>query len=100
MINMDEKELKEFLAAIDETMFLPWLKQITETAATHYDKLVKSGKYPQDAMFDIVTKTAYQTMKHSVTIALAFMLLKPDRPLTKDELRSMLTVIISPIDQE
>jgi len=29
MINMDEKELKEILAAIDENMFLPWLKQIT-----------------------------------------------------------------------
>ena len=51
-------------------------------------------------MFDIVTKTAYQTMKHSVTIALTFMPLKPDRPLAKNELRSMLTVIISPIDQE
>jgi len=97
---MDEKELKGFLAAIDETMLLPWLKQLTKTSAAHYNKLVKNGKTPQEAIFDVVTKTAYQSMKHSVTIALAFMLLKPDRPLTKDELRSMLTAITSPIDQK
>jgi len=46
-------------------------------------------------MFEIVTKTAYQTMKHSVTIALTFMPLKSDRPLTKEELHSMLTVSTS-----
>ena len=97
---MTENELKEFLAAVDETMLLPWLKQLTETSLTHYDRLVQNGKDPQDALFDVLTKTAYQSMKHTVTITLAFMLLKPDRPITKDELRRMLISITSPLDQK
>ncbi|MGB9819005.1 MAG: hypothetical protein ACPLRZ_07830 [Thermovenabulum sp.] len=91
---MTEQEFIELINLLDEVIFKPFLEDIYKKAQEHYNKLVLEGWDSDEAMYDVVMKTAYMTLKDAVSIAVFLCSnIESEKPKSKEELRRLLKVI-------
>jgi len=87
------RQFQELLDKVDEAVLKPFLDATKKQAQMHYNKLIQNNYRSDEAMFEVVTKTAYLTLKHAAAIALFFHLVgDSDQPIT-DELSELLKTI-------
>ncbi|GAV21575.1 hypothetical protein [Carboxydothermus pertinax] len=91
---MTEQDFLDLINLLDEELFKPFLNDIYKKAQEHYNKLILEGWDSDEALYDVVMKTAYLTLKDAVSIAVFLCSnIEPERPKSKEELRRLLKVI-------
>lgn|GEM_PF-3381627 len=91
---MTEKDFLEFFDLIDENILKLIIDDSYKQGQKHYNNLILEGWSQDEALYDVIMKTSYRTLKYAVMTALYFSSnIDPERPKTKEELKKLFKVI-------
>lgn len=91
---MTEKEFFQFFSQLDDDVLKLIAKDTHEKGQEHYNELIMDGWSPDEAMYEVLIKTSYRSMKYAVMAALYFFYnVDPVSPKSKEELKKFFTLI-------
>jgi len=94
MFKLLEREFLEFFNTIDEDILKMIVGDSVNQGQQHYNNLILEGWSQDEALFDLIMKTFYRTLKYAVMTSLYFSTnIDPERPKTKEDLKKLFKVI-------